>query len=90
MRFQFETCCRKSFDKLDRSVQARIIQKLAYWIKSPNPLRYADPLEGHSSLQKYRVGNYRIIVFPRPKEGIITILKVGHRGNIYKHLEKLK
>ena len=89
MRFKFTKRCKKIFDALDPPLQKRILQKLAYWTRGPNPLRYSEPLEGNFRFLKYRVGDYRIIVWPKPQEGLMIILKVGPRGSVYKHLEKL-
>lgn len=89
MRFQFSPNGQESLETLDSVVQERILKKLIYWIKTPNPLRYAEPLEGYSKFLKYRVGDFRIIVLPKLKQGLIDILRVGPRGNVYKHLEKL-
>lgn len=88
MEFQFTANGEKSLFKLEKNLIKRVLDKLDFWRKSEDPLRYAEKIEGYKFL-KYRIGNYRLIIYPDFKNQTIDILKVGHRGNVYKNLDRL-
>ena len=62
--------------KLEKAIQARIVNKLEFYTLQSNPLEFAEKLSGN------QFGDYRIL-FDIKKE-TITILKIGHRREIYK------
>lgn len=69
----------RELDKLEPSISRRIIKKIDEMSENPS-LCDIKKLKA-SEDYRLRVGNYRIIfVF---NKDIITILKVGHRKNIY-------
>ncbi len=63
---------------------AKVILAKIYSIKD-NPLSYIDRLKG-GSLWKLRIGGHRAIIVINTKHGIINVIKIGHRKNIYKRL----
>lgn len=73
------------FADLPRKIQVVIMNKLEFFMNSPNPLKFAEPLN-NSDLGKYRfrVGDYRIIF--DVENNVAKILKIGHRKDIYKQL----
>ena len=76
----------KDIKKLDRQVAKRIIKKIEWIIsqlKIPTLLiRYLPKdLEG---LQKYRIGDWRILFWIDRKKKEIILYEVRHRKDIYK------
>ena len=79
----------KDIKKLTTDIALRILNKLQWLSRHPETLRY--PLKNLpkdlKNLQKYRVGDYRILLWvDHPKESI-TLYGVEHRSSIYKHLK---
>lgn len=73
---------------LDRPAAARIIDKIEWLAANPklliNPLKYVpSDLKG---LQKYRVGDYRILFWVDHNHKTITLYGVEHRKTVYKKL----
>ena len=76
----------KDIKKLDRQIAKRIIKKIELLAKNPKLLRYSvkylpKDLEG---LQKYRIGDWRILFWPDHKKEEIILYGVDHRKSIYK------
>lgn len=72
--------------KLDRSVAKRIVEKIEFLAENPrllkNYLRHMpEDLEG---LQKYRIGDWRVLLWADHKNQEIVLYGVDHRGRIYK------
>lgn len=77
----------KEFRRLSRNVQKAIqkkIDSLAFVPRGKNTKK----LEGAFELYRLRVGDYRIVYSIQDTKLIILILRLGHRKDIYKHLEK--
>ena len=76
----------KDIKKLDRQIAKRIIKKIELLAKNPKLLRYSvkylpKDLEG---LQKYRIGDWRILFWIDHKKKEIILYGVDHRKLIYK------
>jgi mRNA interferase RelE/StbE len=73
----------EDLEQLDRQIQSRIINKIV-WLtenfESISPVTLSANLAGS---YKLRVGDYRIIYEFNEAEEIITILKIGHRSEVY-------
>jgi mRNA-degrading endonuclease RelE of RelBE toxin-antitoxin system len=62
IRYDFTKYAEKSFLKLPTVVQKRIIEKIEFFLSDSNPLSFAKPLSGASSLTyRFRIGDYRVI-----------------------------
>ncbi|MEW6087992.1 MAG: type II toxin-antitoxin system RelE/ParE family toxin, partial [bacterium] len=75
--------------KIDKSISKRIFQKIEWLAQNPKildtPLKYLpNDLKG---LQKYRIGDYRILFWVDHPNNVITLYGVEHRRSIY---DKLK
>jgi mRNA interferase RelE/StbE len=73
---------------LDKPAAARIINKIEWLALNPevlkHPLKYMPAeLKG---LQKYRVGDYRILFWVDHNHKTITLYGVEHRRTVYKKL----
>ena len=84
---EFEDAAEKELKKLDRSTAKRIIHFLQTRVAtSDDPRLLAKPLQGHQfkNLWRFRVGDYRIIAQIVDMTVTITILRIGHRKNVYR------
>ncbi len=69
---------------LDRAVAKRILTKLQWFSVQDEPLRFSTPLAGQEGLVRFRVGDYRVIVFPDVKKRLLRVVALGHRRDVYK------
>ncbi|MCK5449527.1 type II toxin-antitoxin system RelE/ParE family toxin [Candidatus Pacearchaeota archaeon] len=76
----FEKRALRDLNKLDRQIKERIWNKLQDC--KENPFIFLKPLIQIRGF-KLRVGDYRIIIDVREEIRILTVLKIGHRKNIY-------
>ncbi|OGC06226.1 hypothetical protein A2230_03080 [candidate division WOR-1 bacterium RIFOXYA2_FULL_36_21] len=84
MEYFFTRKSEKEFLKLSHNIQKKIIEKVEFYLSLPNPLNYAKRLSGlDDPTFRFRVDDYRV-VFDLEKDNRITILRVGHRKDIYK------
>ena len=82
----------KQIKKLDIGIAKRIIEKAEDLSAKPDLLRYPlkhlpDDLAG---LQKYKVGDWRILFWVNHQEETIILYFVEHRSKIYRKLKKRK
>lgn len=82
---EFSPECEKEWDKLDLSIQRRVIDFLSERIqKKEDPKLLAKPLVGNiKHFWRYRVGSYRIVCEFKEEEKIISIVRIAHRRQIY-------
>ncbi len=68
---------------LPREIQRRLARKIDGLGNGPRPPG-AKTLHGREKLLRLRVGDYRIIYRVVSERRTIIIVKVGHRGDIYR------
>ncbi|GBE20266.1 MAG TPA: type II toxin-antitoxin system RelE/ParE family toxin [Candidatus Pacearchaeota archaeon] len=73
--------------KLEKKESLRIIKKINSIVE--NPMHFLETLVDINSY-KLRVGNYRALIDIDKKNKSFSILFIGHRKNIYKHLRNFK
>ena len=84
---EFDPDAVKDLKKLDRQVQARILEflrdRLAH-LDSPREL--GEPLAGSKlgNYWKYRVGDWRIICDLQDRRIVVRVLRVGNRREVYR------
>jgi len=78
----FTDTSRRQFNKLEKSVQERIIAALERIRIRPEA--HVKKLVGDSGY-RLRVGQYRVILDIYKDKLIILVIKIGHRKNIYKN-----
>ena len=70
---------------LDPAVARRVISKVEWLAKHPEVLRF--PLrhlpEALKGLHKYRVGDYRVLLWVDHEVGVLTLYGVRHRREVY-------
>lgn len=85
MNIEFSPLAEKQFLKLDKQIQ-RQIQKFVLQLKNlENPRSRGKALVGNlSHLWRYRVADYRLICDIQDEKILVTVLRIGHRKEIYK------
>lgn len=86
-RIEFDSAAAKELAKLDKPVARRIIAFLGKRVATlADPRSVGEALRGDELGQfwKYRVGDYRIIARIVDKRVVIVVLRIGHRGDVYR------
>jgi mRNA interferase RelE/StbE len=74
---------RRQLRRLPRAAQGRILDTMEALGTYPRP-RGAVKLEASLHLYRVRVGDYRIIYRISDNDSSVLVLKIGHRGDVYK------
>ena len=73
----------KDLKFIDQVAAKRIVNKITTFLVK-DPINLGKPLTGiYTGFMRYRVGDYRIIYEVDKNEVRISIVKVGHRKEIY-------
>ena len=84
MKIEYTETARKQLKKLDKTMQKRILDYMDEVALLENPRSRGKALvENMRGLWRYRVGDYRVICEIQEARIIISMLKIGHRKNIY-------
>lgn len=84
-RILFKPSASKQFDKLGHPAQKRIAPKIDGLAGDPKP-NASSPLSGYDNLRRMRVGDYRVIYSIAEEENAVRVLKIAHRGDVYRRL----
>jgi len=82
-RIEFAPSARRQLQKLPNEIRVRVAAALSALSAEPRPPG-VKKLSGEESLYRIRVGDYRIIYQIREKELIVLVVKIGHRGEVYR------
>jgi len=83
MHFTFAESARSDIEKLPKSIQLGLKNKLLYWQSNKDPLESAKPLTQHlEATHRFRFGAYRVIVRRIGSE--LRILRIRHRKDVYR------
>ena len=82
----FKKSVLKDIERIPKRDLRRIIKRIESLANDPGP-------PGHEKLtgrERYRIrqGNYRIVYSIQDDELMIWVIKVGHRGDVYRKLRK--
>ena len=86
-RVEFDPDAVKDLKKLDKQVQARILDFLRERLaRLDNPRELGEPLAGSKlgNYWKYRVGDWRIICDLQDQQIVVRVLRVGNRREVYR------
>ncbi|WP_157154594.1 type II toxin-antitoxin system RelE family toxin [Brachyspira murdochii] len=84
MKVSITKTSKKSLEKLDNTIQKRILDFLSDLETLENPRIKGKSLKGElKEYWRYRVGDYRILSKIIDNELIILVIDIGHRNNIY-------
>jgi mRNA interferase RelE/StbE len=84
---EFTGTALRHLEKLDHEVQRRIWKYLNTRVaRLENPRKLGHALQGErfGELWRYRVGDYRLIAKIEDDRLLVLVLKVGHRGDVYR------
>jgi mRNA interferase RelE/StbE len=84
---EFAEGAARQLRKLDRTVARRIIAFLRERVSTAaDPRSLGEALKGDElgRFWKYRVGDYRVIAEIRDREIRIVVVRLGHRGAVYR------
>ena len=84
-RIRLTTAAAKALDACPKPLKERIADRIDQLGSDPRPSD-AKVLKGRSSLLRVRVGNYRIVYEFDPVAGVVGIVRIGHRGDVYRRL----
>lgn len=83
-QIKFTEKANKSFSKLDKAIQRRVLDKLKEISKRENPKDVGKALVGNlSGLWRYRVGDYRVVCSIEQTEIVILVVDIDHRRQVY-------
>lgn len=86
MKIEYTSIAKKELKKLDRQIQIKIKNYLDEIANLENPRSRGKALVGNlSHLCRYRVADYRLICDIQDEKILVTILRIGHRKEIYKN-----
>jgi mRNA interferase RelE/StbE len=84
-RIEVKPSAADALGKIPQPHQRRIVRRIDRLASNPRP-RGAIPLEGSSSLYRIRVGDYRIIYQIQDAALVVLVVRIGRRGDVYRHL----
>ena len=67
----------------DKATLGRLIEKVKSLAAQPRPSG-SEKLAGRHNLYRVRQGNYRVIYSVDDKSRAVDVVKVGHRGDVYR------
>jgi mRNA interferase RelE/StbE len=78
---------KKQLKELDAPIRKRILKFLGERIRTAaNPRALGEALHGSElgNFWKYRIGDYRLICHIEDQTVTVTVIKIGHRRDIYR------
>jgi mRNA interferase RelE/StbE len=76
----------KSLSKIPRPHRRRIAKRIDGLAEDPRP-KDSKKLSGEQDLHRIRVGDYRIIYQVEDDVLIVLVVRIGSRGDVYRHLD---
>jgi mRNA interferase RelE/StbE len=76
----------RDLDRLDKTIQRRILSRLERLAEDPYDPRMSGPLTSHEGFRKSRVGAWRIIYQMQESVRILFVLMIERRGQVYKRI----
>ncbi len=84
-RIEIKPSAADALAKIPQPHRRRIARKIDQLADNPRP-RGAIVLEGRSSLYRIRVGDYRVIYQIQDAVLVVLVVRIGGRGDVYRHL----
>ena len=84
-RVEYSDRAKQQLRKLDRPIRKRIREFIKGIPDFETPRSKGGPLSGPlGEFWRYRVGAYRVICEIRDDVLIVEVVKIGHRGDVYR------
>jgi mRNA interferase RelE/StbE len=87
-KVEFTATAASRYRRLPPSLQARIAARIEQLQSSPFDPRIAKRLSGFEALYSSRLGDWRLVFRAEASLQVVTILKIGPRGQVYRGLEE--
>lgn len=84
-RIELKPSAQDSLAKIAKPHQRRIAKRIDQLAENPRP-RGAKKLAGSDDFWRIRVGEYRIIYQIHDDVLLVLIVRIGGRGDVYRHL----
>ncbi|MDC4232462.1 type II toxin-antitoxin system RelE/ParE family toxin [Actinomyces sp. B33] len=81
-RVEFTTAAARQIKKLPRPARDRVLDAIDDLQDDPRP-HGAKKLVGEHDAWRIRVGNYRVIYDVTDSELVVTVVRAGHRREVY-------
>jgi mRNA interferase RelE/StbE len=82
---EFTKAAAKDVRKLDHSVRRRVLAAVQTLADDPRP-RGAVKLTGFTDAWRIRIGDYRVLYEVIDEKVLVTVFRVGSRGDVYQGL----
>jgi mRNA interferase RelE/StbE len=79
----FTPAAQRQLASLDPPTQRRVAHRIEALASAPRPLG-AEALKGGQGELRVRIGDWRIIYMVHDAELRVLVIKIGHRGDIYR------
>ena len=84
-RVELTKSAKKEFDGLPSRIQDRCLEALGFLAQNPfSEVLHVKKLKGVYSLYRVRIGDYRIVYEVQKKVLLVVVIKIGHRGDVYR------
>ena len=88
-RVEVAPAAERQLRRLDAKDRTRIAERIRSLAADPRP-RGAERLSAPESLWRIRVGSYRVIYQIQSSQLIVLILRISHRREVYRQLDRLR
>jgi mRNA interferase RelE/StbE len=82
-KIEYSSKAAKEFVKLPMQIQKQIRRKLDILAQDPFANAQVKAMKGDGGAYRLRVGDYRIIYAMENAKLIVTIIRIGHRKDVY-------
>ncbi|MGJ3510152.1 type II toxin-antitoxin system RelE family toxin [Enemella sp. A6] len=83
-RVEFTAAAARQIKKLPRVARDRVLDSIEELTEDPRP-RGSKKLVGEKTAWRIRVGDYRVIYDVFDTELTVTVVRAGHRRDVYEH-----
>ena len=84
-RVEFTKSSRKEFERLPVKLRLKTVEALSLLSQNPySELLKIKKLKGAEGLYRIRLSDYRVVYEIRNELLIVLVIKIGHRGEIYR------
>ena len=80
---EYSTAALKALRQLDLQVQRRIVSYIETRVLD-DPRRVGKAMQGDQRAWRYRVGEYRLICDLQDAVRVVSIVRAGHRREVYR------
>ena len=88
-RIEIRPSALKELADLPKRDRRRVARKIDALAENPRPVGAKKLAKvGRGDLYRVRAGDYRVIYRLQDKIVTVTVIKIGHRGDVYRKLQK--